>query len=225
LLFDARLACAIALGHDELALLHSRLRTVTLALLVLFFSSVAHAEITPEVGGGIVIDFNAGGQDMLVLGFSDGSEQKITGGQGVAALLSVGAIFFDQQSHNLETILSGGIKYSTMQESENASLDFFRFPIEGLAFYRNDDWFFRVGGGAQLLLGASMKGSGVLEELDVKFKPAIGGIGQLDFIYKGWSAGVRYTRQGLAPKDSDTRIASHSVGLQIAGMFQFRKRK
>lgn len=104
-------------------------------------------------------------------------------------------------------------------------LEFFRFPVEGLAFYRNDDWFFRIGGGPQLLLGASLSGSGALDGLDVKFKPAIGGIGQLDFIYKGWAAGVRYTRQGLSPTEGDARFASHSVGIQISGMFQFRKHK
>ncbi len=158
---------------------------------------------------------------MLLLGFSDGSEQKITGGQGVAFFLSGGAIFFDQQSHNLETIINAGLKYSTMAPTENANLEFMRFPVEGLAFYRNDDWFFRIGGGAQFLFGASMKGSGVLDGLDAKFNPAIGGLGQLDFIYKGWSLGVRYTRQGLTEKDSGTRFASHSIGLQISGLYQF----
>jgi len=198
---------------------------VSLLLIVFGFSSVAQADITPEVGGGIVLDFNVGGDDMLVLGFADGSEQNITGGQGVIGYLSGGAIFFDQQPHNLELLINGGIKFSTMQQTENANLEFMRFPIEGLAFYRNDDWFFRIGGGAQLLLGASMKGSGALDGLDVQFKPALGGLGQLDFIYKGWSFGVRYTRQGLTLAEGETRFASHSVGIQFSGMYQFRKRK
>ncbi len=111
-----------------------------------------------------------------------------------------------------------------MAPTENANLEFMRFPIEGLAFYRNDDWFFWIGGGAQLLLGASLKGSGALDGLDGKFNPAIGGLGQFDFIYKGSSLGVRYTRQGLTAKDSGARFASHSIGLQISGMYQFNSK-
>ncbi len=73
----------------KVTFLHSCFLALVVSSLGLVLSSVAHAETTPEIGGGIALDFNAGGQDMLVLEFTDGSEQNITGGQGVSRVFPV----------------------------------------------------------------------------------------------------------------------------------------
>jgi len=176
---------------------------------------------TFEAGGAFVADFNAGADTLLVLHYSDGTSQDIKAGNGLILALGGGAIFFDQQPHRLETLLTVGVKYSSMQPTNNASLDFVRLPIELLAFYRNDDWHFRVGGGGVWNVFNSLSGGGALAG-QVKFAPALGGIVQADFIWGGLAVGLRYTRLQLRPEEADYHGASaNSLGVNLSYFYQF----
>jgi hypothetical protein len=179
----------------------------------------AHAT-TFELGGAVGADFNAGADTLLTLHYSDGTEQAIKAGNGLLVAAGAGAMFFDQQPHRLETQLTLGIKYSTMQPTNNASLDFVRVPVELLAFYRNEDWHFRVGGGGAWYVSNSLSGSGALNG-DAHFDPALGAIVQADFVWKAFAVGLRYTLLRLHDRDADVSASANSVGLGLSYFYRF----
>lgn len=186
----------------------------------LALSAVAGAT-TLELGGGVGADFNAGADTLLELEFDDGSDQEIKAGNGLSLFASGGVLFFDEYQHRLETALSLGIKMSTMQPASNADLSFLRFPVELLGFYRNDDWHFRVGGGAVLHLGNSLTGSGELSELDVDMKTALGGVIQADFVIDDWFFGMRYTALSYQVSGAPESAAANSLGVGLGYMYRF----
>jgi hypothetical protein len=110
---------------------------------------------------------------------------------------------------------------STMQPASNADLSFLRFPLELLAFYRNDDWHFRVGGGPVLHMGNSLTGSGDLSDLDVEMKTALGGVVQADFVFEDWFVGMRYTALSYRVSGVDDAIAANSLGVGLGYMYRF----
>jgi len=182
------------------------------------FSSHAHAT-TLELGGALGVDFNAGADTLLVLHYSDGTSQDIKAGNGLLAAAGGGIMFFDEQPHRLETELTIGIKYASMRPTNNASLDFIRVPIELLAFYRNEDWHFRVGGGGAWYVSNSLSGGGALNG-DVKFGPALGGIAQADFVWGAFAVGLRYTLLQLRADGADRGANANSLGLNLSYFYR-----
>jgi hypothetical protein len=181
-------------------------------------SSRAHAT-TFELGGALGADFNAGADTLLVLHYSDGSSQDIKAGNGLLAAVGGGVMFFDQQPHRLETQLTIGIKYSSMAPTNNASLSFVRVPIEWLAFYRNEDWHFRVGGGGAWYVSNSLSGGGALEG-EAKFGPALGGIAQADFVWSAFAVGLRYTLLQLRADGAAESANANSFGVNLSYFYR-----
>jgi hypothetical protein len=210
--------------QGALCLSQSAVVALFAAALIVLVSTTARAT-TFEAGGALVGDFNAGGDTLAVLHFTDSSTQEITAGQGLIFAAGAGAIFFDEGPHRLETLLNLGLKYSTMQPTSNADLSFVRVPIELLAFYRNDALHFRVGGGASWYVFNSLSGSGAASNLNVDFKPALGGIVQADFIWNSLSLGVRYTTLTLHPKDIDASLSANTIGIAFSYFYQFGRRQ
>ena len=118
-------------------------------------------------------------------------------------------------------MLTIGVKYSTMQRTDNADLTFLRVPIELLAFYRNDRLHFRVGGGPALYLGNSVKGSGAASDLDITFDPAFAGIAEADFITGGFFAGLRYTALRLHTTTPSASFSANSIGVSLGYYYHF----
>ena len=175
---------------------------------------------TFELGAAAGVDFNAGADTLLTLRYSDGTEQEIKAGNGLRLAAGAGAMFFDQQPHRLETQLTLGIKYSSMQPTNNASLDFVRVPIELLAFYRNEDWHFRVGGGGAWYVSNSLSGGGALNG-EAHFDPALGAIVQGDFVWGAFAVGLRYTLLQLRAADADASANANSLGLNLSYFYRF----
>jgi hypothetical protein len=190
---------------------------VTVACLAL--PRLAHAT-TFELGVVGGADFNAGADTLLTLHYSDGSSQDIKASNGVRIAAGAGAMFFDQQPHRLETQLTLGVKYSSMQPTNNASLSFVRVPVELLAFYRNEDWHFRVGGGAAWYVSNSLSGGGALNG-NVDFDPGLGAIVQADFVWGALAVGLRYTRLTLHDSDLGLSANASSVGLNLSYFYRF----
>lgn len=174
-----------------------------------------------EAGGGFNLDFNANATTAATLRFTDGSSQTITTGNGVILSAGAGAIFFGPQPHRLETLLTVGVKYSTMRPADNADLSFVRVPIELLAFYRNDHFHFRVGGGMALYVDNSLSGSGAASGIDLTFDPAVAGIAQADFIAGGFFAGIRYTALNFHTESSSTGYSASSIGIGVGYYYHF----
>jgi len=182
------------------------------------------AAAIPELGGGLVGDFNAGADTLVTLQFADGSNQEIKGGNGLILAVGGGAMFFEGHPHRLETLLSIGLKFSTMQPASNADLTYLRLPIELLAFYRNDDLHFRVGGGPAFYLANSLTGSGAASSLDVKFAPAVGAVAQADFVFGRGFVGLRYTHLNIRPTGTDVSVSASSIGVSTGFYYQFAPR-
>lgn len=108
-----------------------------------------------------------------------------------------------------------------MQPTSNADLSFVRVPVELLAFHRNDQLHFRVGGGGALYLVNSLSGSGALSALDVTFDTAFAGIAEADFIWNGFCAGLRDTALTLQPPEPATGIAAKSFGVVLGYYYHF----
>jgi hypothetical protein len=175
--------------------------------------------MTFELGGLLAVDANLGSDTLLTLHYSDGSDQTIKAGNGVALALGGGAMFFDDQPHRLETQLTIGVKYSTMEPTSNASLDFVRVPIELLAFYRNEDWHFRVGGGPGFYVSNTLSGGGTLL-VNADFKPAVAGIFEADFVWNAFFAGLRYTLLNLHTTVGHASASANSLGLALGYFFR-----
>lgn len=199
-----------------------RLRALSLAMLLvtLALSDAARAT-TFELGGGLGADFNAGADTLLELEFAGGDTQDVKAGNGLSLFAAGGALFFEESTHRLETLLSLGLKYSTMQPASNADLSFTRFPLELLGFYRNDEWHLRVGGGPVLHLGNSLTGSGALSDLDVEMETALGGVVQADLVLDAWFLGVRYTALSYQVSGAAGSAAANSLGVSFGYMHRF----
>ncbi len=185
------------------------------AVIVCSTFSLRARATTFELGGTLGADFNAGADTLLTLKYSDGTSQDIKAGNGLRAAAGGGIIFFDEQPHRLETQLTIGIKYSSMTPTNNASLSFVRVPIELLAFYRNEDFHFRVGGGAAWYVANSLSGGGALEG-EAKFGSALGGIAQADFVWNAFAIGLRYTLLKLRADGAEESASANSIGLNLS---------
>jgi hypothetical protein len=180
---------------------------------------------TVEAGGGLAVDLNAGADTLATLHFTDGSTQDIKAGNGLLLTLGGGVILFEQQRHRLEALLDVGLKYSTMQPSQNADLSFVRIPIELLAFYRNDDAHLRVGAGGAYYAYSSLSGSGAASNLQLDLKPGLGGIVEADFLWGRLSLGVRYTHLSYGVSGSSVTAAANSLGFVLGFSYQFEPRR
>jgi hypothetical protein len=177
-----------------------------------------------EVGATMGADFNAGADTLATLRFSDGSTQDIKGGNGILLSAGGGAIFFEGQPHRLETVMGVGVKFSSMQPTQNADLSFVRIPIELLAFYRNDDAHFRVGAGGAWSPYSSLSGSGAASNLQIDFKPGLAEIVQADFLWGRGYLGVRYTHLNYTVSGSGATPAASSIGVTLGFFYHFTPR-
>lgn len=195
-----------------------------LGALITAGSSRPALAVIAEAGVGMGADLNAGADTLATLQFSDGSSQDIKAGNGLLLTLGGGVIFFEQQRHRLEAVLDIGLKYSTMQPSSNADLSFVRVPIELLAFYRNDDAHFRVGGGGVYYPYSSLSGGGAASTLQLDFKPALGAVAEADFLWGRGYLGIRYTYLSYSLSGSNASAAANSVGFTLGFSYQFESR-
>jgi hypothetical protein len=191
------------------------------ALLIAAGGSRPALAVTGEAGVGLSVDLNAGADTLATLRFSDGSSQEIKAGNGLLFTLGGGVILFEQQRHRLEAVLDVGVKFSTMQPSQNADLSFVRIPIEALAFYRNDDAHFRVGAGGAYYVHSALSGSGAASNLQLDFNPGLAEIAEADFLWGRGYLGVRYTHLSYTVSGSSASAAANSVGFTLGFAYQF----
>lgn len=173
--------------------------------------AVEAAEIRPLLKAG----FDFGGDTMVRAVFVDGSTQTIKANEGVY-LGGGGAIV--NEGRDWEFHLTLAYKF-TMIDASNGDVEWTRFPLEALAFYRFQK--IRLGGGLAYHINPRLEGSGVVGGLDVKFKNAAGAVLQADWrITEGLAAGVRYTAIEYDAKGPFTG-SSKSNGLGLTFSWRF----
>ena len=175
-------------------------------------SQVSNAsEIRPLLNAG----FDFGGDTMVRAVFVDGSTETIKANEGVY-LGGGAAILSDQRDWEFHLTLA--YKF-TMIDAANGDVEWTRFPLEALAFYRLQK--VRFGGGLAYHLNPKLEGSGVVGGLNVKFKNAAGAVLQADWLVTDALAlGLRYTAIEYDAKGAFTGSAK-SNGLGVTFSWRF----
>jgi len=141
-------------------------------------------DIQPMVKAGI--DF--GGDTVVTVLFTNGSTQSIKANDG--AYIG-GGVSYLSDDKTLQGELTLAYKTDSIDAS-NGSVEFTRYPLEALLFYREQA--FRLGGGFTYHLSPRIKGSGIVGNANVDLKDAPGAILQADYrVWRELAVGLRYT--------------------------------
>lgn len=202
-------------GLKGIAMKKSRLICflVLSALLPGFAQAVS---VRPLVG----INAEFGGDTLMTVVFSDGTSQDVKAGQGFS-LFGGAALkdLFNTGEFGIDVQGTLGVKYSTIQEASNGSVDFFRFPVELLIL---GDWNgFRFGGGPCYHFANSLSASGVLSAGNLNFDDALGVTGQIDYTIAGhWNIGARYTAISYKPQVAGvSSVSANNFGVELGYFF------
>jgi Outer membrane protein beta-barrel domain len=181
-------------------------------LLLAASAFAAHgAEIRPLLVAGL--DF--GGDKMLTVVFDDGDTQDIRANDGF--YLGGGVAVIDAE-RRMEYQLTAAVKYALI-DADNGEVEWTRFPIEALAFYRFPR--VRLGGGLTYHMSPRIETSGAVGNPDVKFKNALGAVLQADWLITDKIAlGGRYTILEYDAKgDFAGSAKSNGIGISFSMRF------
>jgi Outer membrane protein beta-barrel domain len=188
--------------------------TMKRVLLVLALAWPAHmlaADVRPFVKAG----YDLGGDKVAEVVFTDGDSESIKANEGF--YFGGGAsIVTDAGTQEIE--LSISYKVGSVNGS-NGDVEFRRFPLEALWFYRFAK--VRLGGGLTYHLNPELDGSGVVGGgLDVKFDDALGLVLQGDYRFgEKLTIGLRYTN--LEYKVSGASAKAKADGLGVTFGYRF----
>jgi hypothetical protein len=193
-------------------------RSVAVLLCAGIFSSFSAYSLSFKGLLGLGAEF--GGDRLLIVTYTDGSTSDVLAGQGVSFfggavaqdLYSLGPVAIDLQG----TI---GVKYSTILQASNGNINYYRFPLELLAFGRWKG--FRAGIGPVYHFANSISGSGILTSNTYSFDNALGVTAQVDYTFLGhWGIGARYTSISYQPQLTGVSQKSGSnFGAEITYFF------
>jgi hypothetical protein len=134
------------------------------------------------------LGYDFGGDTLVTAVFTDGSTKSIKANEGF--FMGAGASILNDTG-NVEGELSISYKFQTI-DANNGNLQFTRFPLDALVFYRQ--YQFRVGGGLTYHVNPKVEGSGTAAGLNASYKDALGAILQGDYLFGPTVAvGLRYT--------------------------------
>jgi len=169
------------------------------------------ADFRPLIKAG----FDVGGDTMVTAVFTDGDTEKIRANEGF--YLGGGIAIIDAE-RSMEYHVTLAYKFALI-DADNGDIEWTRFPLEALAFYRFPR--VRVGGGLTYHINPRLEGSGVVGGLDVKFKHALGAVLQADWrITHTIALGARYTILEYDAKGNFTGTAeSNGVGVTFSMNF------
>jgi hypothetical protein len=153
-----------------------------------------------DFGGELRGAMGFGGEKVAEVQYSDGSSSDLS--LGTYFFLGVGGIYspwrWNRMGVELE-LLAGWASWSTGPENTKDRVQLGRFPIEALAYYRHllsdtpdGEMLLRVGGGVSYHLIGGLSGSGSLEDVELDFDNALGGVLEGAFVYTAFAGGVRY---------------------------------
>jgi hypothetical protein len=132
--------------------------------------------------------FELGGETLVTAVFADGDTERVRANEGF--YLGGGVAILDGLQ-SFEYHLTAGFKIAHI-EAANGEIDWTRWPLEALAFYRFARW--RFGGGLTYHIDPRLEGNGVVGGLDVKFKNALGLVLQADWLVApNVGLGARFT--------------------------------
>ncbi len=154
--------------------------------------------------------FDFGGDKLITVIFTDGSTKSINANEG---LYFGGGVSILSDSKDIETEVSLSYKTTGINAS-NGSVDWTRFPLEVLVFYRLPQ--FRLGGGLTYHLSPKLSGSGVTS-VNLTFDNSAGFVLQADYLLQKITVGLRYT--SLEYKLGGGSVKSDGVGVTFGISF------
>lgn len=187
-------------------------KTYLMALLLSVSLSSNAADFVLEAG------LHAGGDDLVTATFVSGSTQTIEAGGLYNFALGVG---FDI-NEKVTSRITFGIKQDSITAS-NGNIEFTRYPLDALVFYKTDSWLF--GGGITYHTNVKLSGDGLASGLSANFDDSMGFILEADYLFgnkKGYVGG-RYTMIDYDTVPSATvnaaTVDGNSIGVVVGYRF------
>jgi hypothetical protein len=156
-----------------------------------------------------------GGDTLINVPFTDGSSDDIKAG-GLVHFYGGGEYRFTDTF-----AVQGTIGYHVNQSSaaSNGSVRFTRIPVDVLGLYSITEKI-RLGGGAQFVNGAQLKGSGVASMVNEDFKSSTGLIVEGEYLFSPHlGAKLRYVSEKYKSKLSGADVDGSHVGMMFSYYF------
>ena len=182
-------------------------------LLLLALASPAQAlalDVRPIVRAG----YDFGGEAIAEVLFTNGERETIRANEGF--YFGAGASMLTE-ARTMEIDLSANMKIGGVSGS-NGEVDWRRFTLEGLWFYRFEK--VRAGGGLTYHVEPKLDGSGVVGGIDTRFDNALGIVLQGDWRFsESFTFGLRYT--AIEYQVSGTSFKAKANGLGVTTAYRF----
>lgn len=182
------------------------MKTLQITLLFVLISTAAQANsVYPVLRGSAEF----GGEELATVQFRDGDDDTTRVGDGFQIAVGVGM----DHSRSWESSLTVGYRIGGTT-AENGDLDLSSVPVELITFHRTPLW--RVGAGVNYVSNVQLEGSGVVDNLDVDFKDAMGFIVEADWFFRHnpkMFFGVRGTVIDYETELTGQRVNGNSFGL------------
>lgn len=177
----------------------------------LFPSFASAASFTPM--GFISLEF--GGDRLVDVAYSDGSRASLEAGRGVNC--GGGVLFPWRESLDVQSTV--GVKWTTVKEATNGTVDWLRLPLELLVFYKVPQWRLRVGAGPTLHLMNDLRGTQDAAVVSQSFESAIGLTFEADYVFgekNEMALGFRMTSITYTAKDLNASARGDGAGVSFA---------
>ena len=173
---------------------------------------VAGPSYAADVRPVVILGFDFGGDNLATAQFTNGSSESIHAGEliyfgGGASVLN--------DSKDIEVQVTLSYKNDSINAS-NGSIDWTRYPLDGLVFYRFPK--VRVGGGLTYHLHPKLSGSGVPGNVNGNFDDSLGYVLEADYLVsQRLTVGGRYT--SIKYKIGGTSIDGSTIGVTTGFRF------
>jgi len=181
---------------------------------ILFFVSLLCVSSQSSAGVFVQTGLHFGGDTLATLDFFSSDSQSIEAG----GLISGSIGYEADMSESILMKFSAGIKFDAITAS-NADVDFFRYPLNGMLFYKTEN--FHFGAGITQHLGVKLSADGQFGSDTVNFKDATGLVLQVDYLLneRGYLS-LTYTSIDYE-LDNNATVNGNSFGILIG--FRFGK--
>lgn len=174
------------------------------------------AKLSPVFTSGIEF----GGDKLVDVTYSDGSKSNIEAGRGIILGGGIDIDLSETKPHTFEAQAKVAIKWTSTKQATNGEVDWYRFPVEILSFYRNTEKDFRIGGGLTYQFGNELKGSKDASNASMKFDNATGFVLEGDYFFggqeKNWVVGLRYTAINYQAQTAGaSSVSGNSFGMNL----------
>jgi hypothetical protein len=192
---------------------------LALALITIVSIHAAPAGAQSRLRGVVRLGLEHGGDRVLQFKYEDGSSPNVTAGGGL--LLTAGGTvgLLTRGAHSVDAQLNLGLKYRTIPAATNQEMNWLRFPLEALLFYRAPQGF-RFGGGATVHLRNVMKASGDVLNDRVEFENNPGFLVQAEYVRRNVAFDLRYTvLEYEVARGGAGSVGASSIGVGLSFFF------